>query len=207
MPAAKRDTHVRRKGLSLFVTGGLLLSFVSGAAHADSHRISDANDTPGKLDIRYAAHGHGRGDTVLHTIITYEGWDPSLLAGDDWVALGTDTYSGNKGFRRGDRFVLVTYDQDKERLVANIYKPGDHVTEHFIGTGRAWKPNRRVLKVRVPIRFLGGRDPRKYEWLAQTSFEDGSEDCPESESDDSSYGSCRDRAPNGERTIIHRLTD
>jgi hypothetical protein len=50
-----------------------------GSAQADTKRISDGNDRPGRLDIRSASHAHD-GGRVVHTISTFSRWRPGLVA-------------------------------------------------------------------------------------------------------------------------------
>src|SRR5918999_6341801 len=117
-------------------TSALTVALVAGGnAHADTKRISDGNDRPGRLDIRSASHGHS-GARVVHTISTFGRWPRRLLGPNTpnlfAVEISTD------GDRRLERVVLAF--SRNGRMVAGVFRlPSGRLV--FIGSASASKPN------------------------------------------------------------------
>src|SRR5918999_2902689 len=134
----------------------------SGNAHADTNRISDGNERPGRLDIRSASHGHA-GARVVHTISTFGRWPRRLLGPNTpnlfAVEISTD------GDRRLERVVVVFFQNG--RMVAGVFRvrSGRLV---FIGSASASKPNARSVRVSVRRSRLG--NPAGYRWNAYSQF-------------------------------------
>src|ERR671919_3228578 len=100
------------------LTRALTVALAAGSnAHADTNRISDGNDRPGRLDIRSASHGHA-GARVVHTISTFGRWPRRLLGPNTpnlfAVEISTD------GDRALERVVLVF--SQNGRMVAGVFR-------------------------------------------------------------------------------------
>jgi hypothetical protein len=159
----------------------------AGNAQADTKRISDGNDRPGRLDIRSASHGHA-GSRVVHTISTFGRWpvgllrraDPGLFA----VEISTD------GDRALERVVLVY--SLRGRMVGEVFRfrSGDLV---FVGSASASKPNARTMRVSIPRSRLG--NPAGYRWDALSLYQAAG----------ACSNFCADFAPNSSR-VLHDIT-
>jgi hypothetical protein len=158
----------------------------SGNAHADTNRISDGNDRPGRLDIRSASHGHA-GARVVHTISTFRRW-PARLLGPNTPNLFAVEISTD-GDRALERVVLVF--SRSGRMVAGVFRLP---SGRFIGTASVSRPNARSVRVSIRRSRLG--NPLGYRWNAYSQFRSAASGC----------NLCIDRAPNSRR-VLHDITD
>lgn len=174
-----------QRGVATVLTGLAVSLAAVGNASADTRRISDGNDRPGRLDIRSATHGHA-GARVVHKISTVRRWpvgllrrgNPNLFA----VEISTDADPAL------ERVVLVF--SVNGRMVAGVFRlPG----LRFIGSASASRPNAQTVRVAVRRSRLG--NPRGYRWNAYSQHRAAGA-C-------SSF--CIDRAPNNRR-ILHDIT-
>jgi hypothetical protein len=155
-----------------------------GSAQADTKRISDGNDRPGRLDIRSASHGHD-GARVVHTISTFSRWRPGLIGRNTSNLLAVEI--STDGDPALERVVLVF--SANGRLVAPIIQlPAGTV----VGSASVSKPNRRT--VRVSIRHVRLGYTAGYRWNAHSQYRAAGA-C-------SSF--CIDRAPNSGR-VLHDI--
>lgn len=200
-----RGVHQR-----LLLGGMCVLVIGLSVSNADADRLvkSDGNGSPGRLDIASVSHAHrpGKLNRLVHTLTTYERWNAKLLRHrKNWIAFFFDSADSDPP---GNRFLWIRYSTRKERLIANLYRSGGYLDEAFIARVNVWRPNRRSVRVVVPEGWLHKGKMERYFWSAETSYEKkGTENCPQSPQTGSSiqYGSCLDTAPNGERSIRHRL--
>jgi hypothetical protein len=170
-------------------TSALTVALVAGGnAHADTKRISDGNDRPGRLDIRSASHGHS-GARVVHTISTFGRW-PTRLLGPNTPNLFAVEISTD-GDRRLERVVLVFFQNG--RMVAGVFRVRSGGRLVFIGRASASKPNARSVRVSIRRSRLG--DPVGYRWNAYSQFGSAASGC----------NLCIDRAPNSRR-VLHDIT-
>ena len=176
------------RGVITLATALTLALAAAGNAQADTRRISDANDRPGRLDIRSASHGHS-GARVVHTISTFGRW-PARLLGPNTpnlfaVEISTD---GDRGL---ERVVLVFFQNG--RMVAGVFRVRSRRLV-FIGSASASKPNARSVRVSIRRSRLGS--PAGYRWNAYSQFGSAASGC----------NLCIDRAPNSRR-VLHDITD
>ena len=176
------------RGVITLATALTLALAAAGNAHADTRRISDANDRPGRLDIRSASHGHS-GARVVHTISTFGRW-PGRLLGPNTpnlfaVEISTD---GDRGL---ERVVLVFFQNG--RMVAGVFRVRSRRLV-FVGSASASKPTARSVRVSIRRSRLG--TPAGYRWNAYSQFGSTASGC----------NLCIDRAPNSRR-VLHDITD
>jgi hypothetical protein len=176
------------RGVITLATALTLALAAAGNAHADTRRISDANDRPGRLDIRSASHGHS-GARVVHTISTFGRW-PGRLLGPNTpnlfaVEISTD---GDRGL---ERVVLVFFQNG--RMVAGVFRVRSRRLV-FVGSASASKPTARSVRVSIRRSRLG--TPAGYRWNAYSQFGSAASGC----------NLCIDRAPNSRR-VLHDITD
>ena len=161
--------------------------FAAGDALADSRRISDGNDRPGRLDIRAATHAHSGGQ-VVHTISTFGRWPGRLLRPQNGnlfaVEIDTDTD------RALERVVLVYFLNGRMRAGVYRLRRGSLI---FIDAARASKPNSRTMRVVIRQSRLGS--PEGYEWFAHSEYR----------APGACSAACVDHAPNN-RPILHDVT-
>ena len=172
------------RGLTALTAFVVALTAV-GNAHADTRRISDGNDRPGLLDIRWASHGHA-GDRVVHKISTFSRWrvgligrnTPNLFA----IEISTDSDPAL------ERVVLVF--SANGRMVAKVIRLPQGTV---VGSASASKPNRRTVRVSIRRSLLG--NPVGYRWNAHSQYR----------APGACSGFCIDRAPNSGR-VRHDIT-
>lgn len=145
------------------------------AAGTVTHR--DANDVAGRLDVKWARHGHSGGDLV-HTIGTWASFSSRALRGANMVAFALDT---NRRWADDAEWWAYVYWTDG-RLRAEL------VDSSFTSVTRisVRRPASNRLQVTIPRVTLGGA--RSYRWFAATV-----------------YGSAQDFAPN-RGGVLHDLT-
>jgi hypothetical protein len=177
------------RGVIALATALTLALAAAGNAHADTRRIADANDGPGRLDIRWASHGHAR-TRVVHTISTFRRWPARLLRGGNpnlfALEISTD------GDRALERVVLVF--SANGRMVAGVYRLRSGGRLVFVGPASASKPNARTMRVSIRRSRLG--NPVGYRWNGYSQYR-AAGPCS---------GFCIDRAPNS-RQVLHDITD
>jgi hypothetical protein len=176
-----------RRGAVTALSAVALALIATGTAQADTKRVSDGNDRPGRLDIRSASHGHA-GSRVVHTISTFGRWKKGLLRRADRglfaIEISTD---GDRAF---ERFVLVY--SLRGRMVAAVARPrGRRLV--FVGSASASKPNARTMRVSIPRSRLG--NPAGYRWDALSLYQAAGA-CSDV---------CADFAPNSGR-VLHDIT-
>lgn len=164
----------RRPGVAALVS--LFLFALPGAAHGDADVARDADDTSGRLDVRYIRHGHGTEMRLLrHRISTRGEWGNRLLrrkgAGRIYLLFST---SGNDCSelrmrvvrREGDlRASIQTYDPggcgpNDDMGAQSNFQRVDAEIERRRGTD---------LIVTFPKRVLG-RSLDGYKWSVQTEL-------------------------------------
>ena len=154
----------------------LLLSLVIVAlliapAGATRTRGIDRDDSPGRLDIRSAAHGHHDGELVLRTS-TYERWRGSDLRGyNRWNVFFVSTNDGPNDPEGFERYIWVDYRRGKLRAVVLRSSGGMHAQpDDVVGKATVRRPNKRSVVVHFPTRLLG-EDITNFRWFAETSWE------------------------------------
>lgn len=158
MKLARRQRGV----ITAMIATGVALAAV-GSAEADTRRTGDGNDTPGRLDMRSATHGHA-GDRVVHTISTFARWRARLLAPSTpnlfAIEISTD------GDRALERVVLV-YSRNG-RMVARVFRiAGRRLV--LVGAATASKPNGRTMRVSIARSRLGNAPG--YRWTAHSQYQ------------------------------------
>ncbi len=181
--------HTGYRGL----IAALLVALLAVPASANVRSIRDGNDSPGRLDVKGAGHGHGeRAGTLVHRIKTREPWRNGALR-DNLSKIVID-FEVN-----GDLTRQLTIDVNEDnKLVATMR---DLESDRSVGRGRVTRADRRSLRVSFGKKLLGNR-VHSYRWRVTTSYQrDGHPKCDEDE-----HGNlpCLDRAPN-KGMVRHRL--
>ncbi len=173
---------MQRRRRTAAVIVALMLPAMAGlnvvpAAGADTTTVLDGDDSPGRLDLSAARHGHHTTDSgrrlLKHRVVTYERWRARLLSSDNtYVLLSLDPFGGNAW-----RFVKVTAN-DEGQLRAVMVK-GREPNQHVVGEVRVWRQDRHNLTVAFPRRHLGN-NVGGYRWDVLTSYQkSGDEQCGE----------------------------
>lgn len=158
-----------RRLASVMLCAALL---VPGAAWADGDRFRDPDEQPfcespdpcpdsDYIDFDRASHGHGPTDRVLqHGLHTRERWKTKDMGGRHGVTIYFDfDVNDNKS---PDRRLRIRR-KDGE-LLAQMYR-GKYFRKKIGEPVRAWRPDRRSIKVRFRVRLLGD-DVDGYRWRA-----------------------------------------
>ena len=179
--------HCPRRGVATGLIAFAVILGAAGNAFADTRRISDRGDVPGRLDIRSATHGHA-GNRLVHTISTWGSWPVGLLGPGtpNLFALEISTDAD----RALERVVLVF--STSGRMVARVFRVNRRRLT-FVGSARASKPNARTIRVVVPGARIGA--PAGYRWNAHSQFQ----------APGACSRACVDKAPNTGR-VLHDVT-
>lgn len=162
----------------------LLTAGVVSPAAAGYRRVRDVPDVEGRLDVRWAAHGHADDDRLRHGIGTYGRWrDRALRSYRIRVDFNLD------GDRAAERQLRVRY--GKGRLRAAMFE-GELFDSRVPGRVAVRRPNRRSLWVSFAPGMLK-EDLERYRWRV-LAYARGV--CP---------GSCPADAAPGRGWIRHRL--
>lgn len=183
--------------LALVLLASILL--VPGSAWADGGRFRDPDEQPfcespdpcpdrDYIDFDKATYGHGKGRSVRHGVHTRERWKTKDMGGRHGVTIYFHFDTDDD--RRVERMVRMRR-KDGE-LWAQTFR-GKYLRKRVGEPLRVWRPDRRSIKVRIPLRVLGD-DLDGYRWLAGWYNRDTF--CP---------GSCHsDWAPH-DGWFVHRL--
>lgn len=138
------------------VTLAILLTAGSASPVAAGYRrVRDARDVEGRLDLRWAAHGHSGSDRLRHGIGTYGRWRDRVLRSYR-VRVDFDV----DGDRGAERQLRVRY--AKGRLRAAMYE-GELFDSRVPGRVTVRRPNRRSLWLAFAPGMLR-KDLTRYRW-------------------------------------------
>lgn len=187
------------RGTAAAVLAVLLVVGIGGTASADRRRFTDADDSPGILDLRAIGHSHDDKGRLVHTIRTFDRWRTSDLPSNDENYLGILLESRSDKFG-SDRFVWVRRSA-QGRLYAELYRVLTHANGEFLRRVPVSRPNKYSIRVRIRPSFLGRRFEQGYRWRAITSFEKGRDGPCRRDNEVSSFptGRCTDAAPGHRR--------
>lgn len=145
---------------------------VPGSAWADGGRFRDPDEQPfcetsdpcpddDYIDFDKVTYGHGPTERVLrHGVHTRKGWKTKDMGGAHGVTIyfvfDTD------GDPEGERTLRMRR-KDGE-LRGRMFR-GKHLSKKVGGRLHVWRPDRRSIKVRFPVRLLG-EDVDSYRWRA-----------------------------------------
>lgn len=183
------------KRIALIACTCFLLAGSLTVALADTDRIQDANDTPGKLDVRFAVEGHKQteNDRLLrHRLTMFDRWSKRALARKgNFIHLFFDTDSDGGYERR----LKITARKGELRARMQAWRGLDSV-----GRADVWRPNRRSVSVSFPASWLGD-GLEEYKWIAITNYAvDGEGKCG---LQGDVYKACGDRIPD-KRKLTHQ---
>lgn len=157
------------RGAVRCVLAGVALALAIGVPTSADVLRGEDEDSEGILDIRRWAHRHVGEDVVRHVIEFEDGWDPSVLVGDEQGTDGMIAF----GFRVRDRAGVTHLGARVEAnpngsLAARIVD--DNGTRGF---ANVWKPDDHTLVLEVAKRDLRRskrREPHRYLWRVFTSY-------------------------------------
>jgi hypothetical protein len=158
----------------------------AGGATASTRTIEDADDTPGRLDVRTAVAGHA-GNLVAHTLTMHERWASKALG------KGTATLI----FQIGRRTRTMDVGVRDGRLFAEICTEAEDGSvrgcSEDVGLSR---PDRRSIRVTLRKGLLK-KGLSSYTWTAYTHLNRGESGCTDLV--------CVDTVPDDAGTVRHRL--
>jgi hypothetical protein len=135
----------------------LALPGVVTAQHLD---VSDGNDVDGVLDIRRVAV-YGRPPTW--NIVTHRRWRARSIWDRGFLVVAFNTFAS----ARYDYYALIR--STGRRLRAELYRDRTKKRDYKVSSLKTWRPDRRSVKVRVPLeRMIFGKKRRYYRWYAQS---------------------------------------
>lgn len=156
--------------LALVVLASSLL--VPGSAWADGGRFRDPDEQPfcespdpcpdtDYIDFDRVTFGHGRTHRELrHGLHTRERWKTRDMGGRHGVTIYFDFDTNDN--RSPDRRLRVR--RKHGELLAQMYR-GKYFRKKLGGPLRVWRPDRRSIKIRFPVRLLG-KGLEDYGWQA-----------------------------------------
>jgi hypothetical protein len=178
--------HRLSLGIAVAALSGLI---AVGVAVADVTSISDGTKTHGPLDITSASAGHASSTKLLHSFTTTDRIPNSRRA-----SFCLRVYFGKPSkstINQIDRIICAT-GRDDEAHITGTGTAGS--TQHSFGFVRILKSNNgRTLRFRQK-NLVGDRN--HYWWALDTFYRAQHGQC--------THG-CNDSAPNGSKTVIHRL--
>lgn len=166
-----------RRHVATAIFGALLVLCAPALATAGTSTHRDANDVAGRLDIKWARHGHS-GAALVHTIGTWASFSSRALGGANMVAFALDT---NWSWADDAEWWAYVYRADGRLRAQLVDSKFTTVTQIQVR-----RPAANRLQVRIPRAALG--DARAYRWFAATVD-----------------GSAHDFAPN-RGGVLHDLT-
>lgn len=162
-----------------FVLGFLILSLVgvpwlASARHAN---LVDPRDTDGLLDIK-EVRLHGQTEPTWKTI-TFPKWGTERVFDRGFALVNIDA----RGDGHFEYYALVRSIGSGMR--GELFRNRKHKSDYSVGSLKAWRPDRKSVSVRIPLRKLRVGDDRTfYRWFVQTLMTGSA--CPRV---------CIDRAP------------
>ncbi len=153
-----------RLPLAALTLAGLLL--VPLLAAADHLPVRDPNDVPGPLDIRTVSVRVG--DDLVFLVRTHAGWRAKDIWDRGFVLVYLDTF----GDARADYYALVR--STGRRLEGQLFRDRTRRPDFSVGRIAAFKPSRRSVSIRVPMRKLRiGGTRLAFSWYAESLFTSG----------------------------------
>lgn len=136
-----------------------LLPVLASASHLD---VADPNDSAGVLDLRRVSI---YGSPPIWNLKTYRGWRARTIWDTGFLLVYFDTFASD----RYDYYALVR--SDGRRLTAALFRDGVKRRDRRVTWLKTWRPDRRRVKLRVPLRKMTiGKRRLFYRWYAQTLF-------------------------------------
>lgn len=176
--------------VAIAVVGAVLV----GPAKADTARFTDADDTPGQLDVKAVRHSHD-GGRLVHSVHTYGRWRSRALSGEE-TYIGFYLNAGTKG-TRADRFVWVRHNQ-RRGLYADIFRPLVHANGELLGSVRVSRADRHSVRISLRPAQISKGIANGYRWRVTTSLERAAAEGPcgdDGEVSSFPTGRCIDNVP------------
>ncbi len=146
---------------ALVTVGALSGPFFANATHLP--RVVDPDDVRGLLDLQ-GVEVNGE-EATRWKITTYPYWRASRIWDRGYFLVSFDTF----GERRFDYYALVR--SDGYRLLGELYRDRRTKPDYSMGSLDVWRPNRRSLKVKVPLARLNIPARREsYRWQVRSLF-------------------------------------
>jgi hypothetical protein len=154
--------HKGRLGAVIaLVVIGASFPLLAGANHLDP---DDPNDVRGPLDVE-RVRSWGRPRRPGWRVVTFARWTPKRLWDKGFVLVLLDTVGD-------DRFEYYAFVRSNgSRMRARLFKDRLRRRDRDLGSLATWRPSRRSVSVRVPLRRLRvGNNRAFYRWQVQTLF-------------------------------------
>ena len=147
----------------LVLAVAVVLASTALIASATHQEVRDPNDTRGKLDIRRVEIV---GDAANRWVITTDrGWAVRRIFDRGFFLIHFDTF----GDDHYDYYVLLR--SDRLHMEGTLWRDPKNSRDRQIGTAEVSRPNRRSVKVTVPLRRMRFPDAAvNYRWHARTLF-------------------------------------
>lgn len=157
------------------------------SASADELVRSDANDTPGYLDIDQLTAGHSKGERLKHSITTFDKWSSRQLG--DCAELKVQLPDAKR---------VITIFRRSGELRARMDNPWVSPSQ-TVAHPKVWRRDAKTVVVSFRRSKLGDVE-ESYMWRA-TTVGPTSQRCPKGDGD---YGVVVDAAPD-RYSFIHRI--
>jgi hypothetical protein len=162
----------------LVVISVILTAFAHGIAYGSHQRVTDANDSPGILDIkRVDSFGLVR---PARRIITYKPWTANAIYDEGNFLIFYDTALDE----RFDYYVMVR--SNGRKMEGILWRDYKKAPDEIVGDAQVWRPNLRAVVARISLNQLWiSKGRENYRWMVQSLKWDGP----------SCINVCFDRAP------------
>jgi hypothetical protein len=149
--------RVRKRLFVALLATWLAIPGLVNAHHLD---VRDGNDVDGVLDIRRVAiYGH----PPTWSIVTRGRWRARSIWDRGFMLVAFNTF----GSARYDYYALIR--STGRRLRADLYRDRARKRDYKVSSLKTWRPDRRSVKVRVPLDKMSFGSKRSYyRWFAQS---------------------------------------
>jgi hypothetical protein len=181
----------------LIIAVGAAVLTLAGTSSADTTRLSDPNDTRGKLDVKYAVQGHrliSKVRMIRHRLTMRGRWNRrALKPRNNFINFFFDT-DDDKGF---ERRLNIAFRGARLRAKMQTWR-----SLKKVGIAKLWRPNRRSITVAFPEAWLG-KNVDAYRWIGFANYSIAGRGPCGVQTD--VYKICSDRLPNQNHRFTHTL--
>lgn len=147
------------------------LLVLAAAATAGTVRITDRDDVATPLDISKATGAHNRTrDELVHTVDTFEDYQPSDLANDDPApsSICIEIWTRSRPGEAPPNYeACATPDRRGRSFTGTISREREQGPDVKVGNVRLQRPARSRIVFRIDPDHI--RRPRSYRWRAETT--------------------------------------
>ena len=150
-------TRTRARVVLLAMTMVLSSSLLASAFHQD---VRDPNDSRGYLDVK-KVNTFGSKRHPGWRVVTFPTWTADQIWDKGYFMVLLDTF----GSKRVDYFIQVS--SYGTGMQARLWRDRENRRDREIGEVKSWRPNKRSIAVRLPLKRLRVRRTH-YRWYVQT---------------------------------------